>query len=594
MLRHLSILFFCLVFSQIYAQKDAPDWLDPFQRASRYPATAYLTGLSSEIVAKKQSLADVYGQLNQLSRNQIIESIKVDVKAETEMNISIVNTEATQMLDQTSVSTSEADLVGLKFENYYHKKKKLAFSFSYVSIQELVDYNLNVIRVATSEIEQNVDQAEEALNTERKGATIDLLYQSQVKLNEINEAAVVLFALGEESKLDFNKIRQLKSKVADLTDQALTTGSLNIVELASYLAYQLQLQLEEDPYYLCYGSLTYSNSGKESVFSLELKYKSFNLLGELGTVQLTETNCQLTYRGIFNASNDMASVTVGLADQGGTAKAGITVKVPMNVLQTGNVSFLPTNFSYIESLASIRLINKTPNYVIKKVDLFDYPIGVLVQLSDELLVDIPIKFTIRRDEKVEYETTIASDKYGRSSLTLNTDQLPLSGDFVLTAAIDVGALLGLPATSDFHQKVILDHPPYTLEKQLQVLAPTVYVESSELSLGGQRTIAVLAPSVKKELAQLDYQFVDSKNGADYFIRIEAATRKGQQNNIASFSYLDATVSMQSLKTGKEIYKYSVSNVKGGGADFNTADAKAYEKAKKMIANDLSYKLEFGN
>ncbi|MEM7110691.1 MAG: hypothetical protein AAF519_20850, partial [Bacteroidota bacterium] len=149
-------------------------------------------------------------------------------------------------------------------------------------------------------------------------------------------------------------------------------------------------------------------------------------------------------------------------------------------------------------------------------------------------------------------------------------------------------------TSSFYQKVIVDHPPYRLENKLRVIAPTVFVESNESSLGKPRTITVLEPSVKKELAELDYQFVEILERADYVIRINAATREGQRNSIASFSYLDATVSVQSRKTGKEIYKYSVSNVKGGGADYNIADAKAYEKAKKMIANDLSYKLEFGN
>ncbi|MEO1099667.1 MAG: hypothetical protein AAFX57_18225, partial [Bacteroidota bacterium] len=175
----------------------------------------------------------------------------------------------------------------------------------------------------------------------------------------------------------------------------------------------------------------------------------------------------------------------------------------------------------------------------------------------------------------------------------NTDQLPRSGDFVLSTAIDVVALLDVSPTLDFYQKVMLDHPPYILENKIQINAPTVYVQSTELSIGEQRTIPILSPSIKKELAGLDYQFVNNKEEADYSVEIEAATREGQRNNIAFFSYLDATVSMKDLKTGKEIYKYSVSNVKGGGSDFNRADAKAYEKAKKMIANDLSYKLEFG-
>ena len=119
-MRTFLLLSFLSFFSGIgFAQKDAPDWVDPYKRESQYSSDRYLVGLSSELVAKGQSLAEVYKQLNQMSRNQIIESIHVNVKSETEMNISIVNTESTQLLDQNSVSISKAELVGLNFENYY-------------------------------------------------------------------------------------------------------------------------------------------------------------------------------------------------------------------------------------------------------------------------------------------------------------------------------------------------------------------------------------------------------------------------------------------------------------------------------------------
>lgn len=148
-----KILLFTLLFgffTGAFAQKDAPYWLDPYNRESKYPNNKYLVGLSSELVGKNQSLASIYKQLNQMGRNQIIESIHVNVKSETVMNISIVNTESTQLLDQNSVSVSDAELVGLKYENYYYKKKKTAFSFSYVSIQDLIEFNLDIIKTNTA------------------------------------------------------------------------------------------------------------------------------------------------------------------------------------------------------------------------------------------------------------------------------------------------------------------------------------------------------------------------------------------------------------------------------------------------------------
>ena len=94
------------------------------------------------------------------------------------------------------------------------------------------------------------------------------------------------------------------------------------------------------------------------------------------------------------------------------------------------------------------------------------------------------------------------------------------------------------------------------------------------------------------MAELDYKFIDSPEDADYIIEIEASTRKGQASQFAYFSYLDATISMRQVATNKEIYKYSLTSVKGGAASYELASAKAYEAAKKSIAEDLLYELEY--
>lgn len=589
-----TLIFIVSTISFTQAQKDAPSWLDPYQRQAKYPASSYLTGLSSELVPKNASLSNIYGQLNQLSRNQIIEAIRVEVKAETEMNISIVNTEATQLLDQRSASASEAELVGLKFENYYDKKKKLAYSFSYVSISELIQFHQDIISASTSDIDKNINETTNALQAENKQQAIDLIYNSQSQLNKINESALVLLALGQDDLLDFAKIREMKKAVEAATDKVFTSGKLSVNELASYVAYQIQLQLDDEPATVAAGAMQYTNSNKESDFSIELRKKSMNTLVELGTLKRADENAIYNYNGTFSNANGLISVSGNLVNQAGKAVAGISVKVSDQILALGELSFLPKNFEFIDDLSSIKILTPIKNYSIKKVDLFDYPITMEVQLEAQPLEDIPINFVITEDGQIVVNKTIATDKYGKVSLLLNTEELKHSGEFVLTSVIDVTALLDVSTNSPFYRKVIQDQPPYQIESKIAILAPTVYVQSTELSLGQPRNILILAPSIKKELATLDYKFIDSANEADYLVEIKSATREGQNSGVAHFSYLDATVSMQETKSGKELYKYSVSDVKGAGANFSVADAKAYEKAKKIIASDLSYKLEFGD
>ncbi len=576
-----------------FAQKDAPFWLDPYQREAKYPANQYLVGLNSELVGKNQSLAAIYKNLNQASRNQIIESIHVNVKSETVMNISIVNTESTQLLDQNSVSISKAELVGLKFDNYYNKKKKTAFSFSYVSIHDLIEFNLDIIKVNTAAIDKNVGIANASINNGNKEKAIDLLFESQSKLKEINQSAVILMALDQDDKLDFNKIGEMKIAVAQGTHDFFNKGTLNVQELASFYAYGLQLQIGDRGITVCKGVIGYENSGKESKFSAEIKKRILNKLADLGSVKIAESGCDFTFEGSFNKANDNIVMVVNFADSKGKVKATVNNKFPYPSVQFGNLVFLPKNFEYIPNLEIITLLPAQMAYLIKKVTLFKHPINVQVMLSEQKLTAIPIQFTITRDESVEFETSVASDKQGVAHLVLNTEQIKTSGELIIEIKINAAKLLDLPADSEFLANILLEHPLQTKRVKLEVLAPTIFVKSNELLMGNPLDIKILAPSVKNALLELDYKFVEVEAAADFMITIESSTRNGQANQFGYFSYLDATVSMIRTDTGKEIYKNSLTSIKGAGANFRLASAKAYDKAKKTIGNDISYQLEFG-
>jgi hypothetical protein len=254
---------------------------------------------------------------------------------------------------------------------------------------------------------------------------------------------------------------------------------------------------------------------------------------------------------------------------------------------------LPENFEYIPNLSSIKLTPELDSYEIKKVELFKYPINVDATLNNESLSDIPVNFTISKDDANTFVTSISTGKTGLAELVLNTEQLDGSGDYIVDVRVDVAQLLAVDPMSEFLNTLLIEYPLRSLQLKLAVIAPTIYVNSVESSLGQPLGINILAPSVKNSLVELDYKFVDGPDEADYIINIESSTREGQANQYAYFAYLDATVSMIRTDTGKEIYKNSLTSVKGAGANFDLASAKAYEKAKTTIGSDLSYQLEFG-
>ena len=147
-MRYFLIIFLSLASLGTIAQK-APPWVDYANRMSKYPDRLYLVGLATEINVEKYQASTTFDRLNQIARNQIIEAIHVSIKAESQMNISVENANTDESFELNSQSASKAQLVGLKFENYYNKKKKTAYSFSYVLIQDIIDYYNDIVRTNT-------------------------------------------------------------------------------------------------------------------------------------------------------------------------------------------------------------------------------------------------------------------------------------------------------------------------------------------------------------------------------------------------------------------------------------------------------------
>jgi hypothetical protein len=120
-------------------------------------------------------------------------------------------------------------------------------------------------------------------------------------------------------------------------------------------------------------------------------------------------------------------------------------------------------------------------------------------------------------------------------------------------------------------------------------AIAVYISSTEWNF--DQRVRLLEPKLKAELAERGYSFVDSRQGADWLLTIEAATRKGSETNGVCMAYLDAEISIVEQRTGKEIYGNVFTDLKGGGLDYKTAGRKAYDSGLQNIADEIVKSIE---
>ncbi len=594
-MRYIVYLFLAASTLNATAQK-APPWVDYANRTSLYPDSRYLVGLATEIRIEKFQAAGAFERLNQLSRNQIIETIHVSIKAESQLNISVENANTNEIFELSSRSASKAELVGLKFENYYDKKKKTAYSFSYVLIQDIIDYYFDKLKTNFDIIEQDFSGVESSGN---KNTALKLLFDVQLKLREIDQATVVLVALKQTAGIDFSKITEIKKHIEDGRNQIFASEPVSISNLANYFIYSIIPQTETDESAnLCSGILSYKDSGAESDFSLTLKNSIMNGLGSesgLNIISEDSGDCVYELSGFYQDSDNEILILIKLTDQqNGNVVATKERTFNKAVLSLDGLRLLPANFERIKDISYIKLVGNGKEIKIKTNNFIDQPISFMVELNDQPQIDLPVKLTFYKDGTLAFDETVNSGKNGMAQYFLNKEKVPQSGEYELQAMLDIASYFGLSSNSVFYQDLIRDHPPQVRKIRLKVLSPTVYVNSSELSLGQPLGIPILEPSVKNAFIELDYEFVDNEAAADLILTIVAATRSAQQSGNFRTSYLDATISLTDRKSGNEVYNKSLSSIKGTAASFELGSIKAYEKARDDFLDDLIYELRFNN
>ena len=569
-----------------FSQK-APPWVDYNYRTTRYPDSKYLIGFATEINIDKSRVLQANEKLNQMARNQIIESIHVSIQAESQMNISVENTATNEAFEQSSKSASKAQLVGLKFENFYDKKAQTAYSFSYVLIQDIITYYLDVLETNYAIINKDFTGVQSGSG---KNTALGLLYDARLKLKEVDQATVILTAMKQSAGIDFDKITGMKKQVQDFYIEIFATSPVNAENIATFFYHNLSLQVEKGTKpTICLGNLQYKDSGAESDFSAALKKSVFAKMGsdeEFKTVS-AKKSCNYLLSGSFGDSDNEVIIELAITSaETGNVLGAVNRSFVSSALSLDGQRLLPPNFDRIRDIPTMKIDGSADEIVIKTSEYIDNPLEFALSSGGQAEPDLPVKYSFSRDGVSEFVTSVNSDKSGKAQYFINKEAIAKSGEFELTAQLDIAKFLGLDPASSFYNSVLRDYPPQVRQVKLKLIAPTVLVKSNEMNLGQEMGVKILAPAIKNALLDLDYKFVDNESEADFVLDIQASTREGQSNQYMFFSYLDATIAMHSTKTGKEIYKNGLSSVKGGGSDYKLASVKAYEKAKSDFLDDF--------
>jgi hypothetical protein len=241
-------------------------------------------------------------------------------------------------------------------------------------------------------------------------------------------------------------------------------------------------------------------------------------------------------------------------------------------------------------LSGINLTPSKSNLTTKLGQPIREKLTVTAKGSDhQLLADLPLKVRFKRGAG-EVLQTLATGPDGIAVLEVSTITSPLKLQ-VLEISVDMKRLTG-GIESPVLTGILKSIPPASTRIVLDVVHPTIYLESNELYDGRTLTQLQVEPRIKNHFMGQGFNFVDNPQDSDWHMTLHATAIRGTEYSGMFTCFADVSLNVIDRKSGQEVYKNSLSRVKGIDLNYTAAANKAFNSAAdEMIVDILPQILE---
>ena len=162
---------------------------------------------------------------------------------------------------------------------------------------------------------------------------------------------------------------------------------------------------------------------------------------------------------------------------------------------------------------------------------------------------------------------------------------------IVNISVDAGKIFN-DSTSPVLSGIIKSIPIASAQITLHVEKPTIFLASTEQYEGQRLSQAQIEPQLKKYLIQEGFHFVGQSSQADWQMELVATATPGTEFSGMYTVFADVSVNVVDRSSGREIYKNSLSRVKGIDLSYPNATNKAFSSASdKLKATILPQILE---
>jgi hypothetical protein len=357
-----SLILLIVLSLTTFAQE--PDWVNYEMRKMKYPASTFITGFSKDVNRNKDPETQFIEQLKIYARTELVEGVQTSILAITTSEVVESNKTFNEYFKKSSVSASNMNIVGLKFQTYYDPKEKTGYVMAFAKKDEVYANYQNLVNQKLTTIKQKLTTVANAGSD--KQISLKALNETFPLFREIEEAQTLMYVLrssatDEETKL--NETSELKTQVETKSAQLRNSQTASIEDASLTLAFNVAEQIKSKGQTIRLLNFTYQDTKMGSTFARRLAdMLEQNLIQQQITVVRnvvpgTDVSNQLLLTGTYWEEKDQIRIIALVKEMvNNTTMASSEATIPVGWFTTMNISYLPENFT--EAYSKMKVFSK--------------------------------------------------------------------------------------------------------------------------------------------------------------------------------------------------------------------------------------------
>jgi hypothetical protein len=255
--------------------------------------------------------------------------------------------------------------------------------------------------------------------------------------------------------------------------------------------------------------------------------------------------------------------------------------------RNGDTVFLDNEiYSHLlDLLSNLQLTTNVDEIKLTHQNGFTEEVVVTALYEGNPVSGIPINWYYNK-RKFSKPKTLLTGNDGQAKVVVDEVELSDSNN-ALDLKIDSETLIAGQHASDLSEAIAKGSQLDSKKLPVKVIFPSALIKTEEKHYDSNQSEKMLANSLQNALVKEGFRFTNQTSEADFVFEIESNTSKGGQSQGFYVAYLNMIVTVKNAKSGEELYRKGLNQIKGLQLNYEAASTEAYKKGAKKIEEEIA-------